>query len=192
MKFIGLAAIAMCLGMAPASYAMNNSTAAHYAIHAMEKLVGQGKLEEAFQTAFQNMTVQADANTPTFTVVLRQIPGVDKTARAVELTMNILGQMTSYTLVDGAIANNPPIWPDADAHELGEDAMHYLLDNVETHPELVPFDKDMAGLTLSQSSMVKDGMVMAVAEITSSSSKDTLRIVEDTSGVVQSAAIVNP
>lgn len=128
----------MKLFMMPLMIALGFSTVANakelpgkvseLALHRIEKLVILKKIEKTFLTDlktvdFKNLT-QSNPSDPAFQVTGSQVPGQDGTQKKIELNMDENGKTLSYNVLTGAVAKDPPQWPDKDALSLMEVGLH--------------------------------------------------------------------
>jgi hypothetical protein len=173
---------------------VTNAIAAHLGLHRLDRLVTLGKIDADFQTKFRAVTLEniphTQATEPAFKALLEQYPGADGTKNALEIIMNGSGKSLKDTVLSGAAAEGAPIWPEKDPVTLSELSQHFLLKQVQTKPELVPFVRALLGYDISQQ-VDPGGNKVAQVDIKSSETKDKFRIVLKTDGSIVSGAIMS-
>lgn len=183
-------AVSMVLGASAARAAdVNAATAAHLALHRMERLVSLKKVDEAFVTKFHKMTVAgSNAEAGGFRVVIAQYPGSDGTASTLEILLDAAGKPMKETVTPGAAAEGAPEWPDKGPVALVEAAQHHLLHG-QGQPELAPYLKALSAIEIAQ---IQDDAENPAAQIDFASPETPAiyRAVVSTGGDVLSSGIV--
>ena len=164
--------------------------AAELALHRMEKLVAQGKIDPSFESKFDRLNItalsHATADDPAFRTHLSQVPGADGSVKSLDIDQNEEGRALRHTVYSGTESTSPPVWPDNSPLTLSEFAMHCVEgeDNPACigNPTLVPFNTGFTSLAISQE--LQDGVPIAVIDIVSKDSPQTLRIRFTMAGVL--------
>jgi len=154
------------------------------------------KIDETFVSHFYGVSIeklaQSQPTDPVFKARGIQVPGANGASLEVDIFMDATGKALSNTLpAGGADSVNPPTWPSADAVTLGEDSMHYILDNAPTQADLQPFYTNFLSLILTQ---VQDaqGQILSHATVRSSSTNLILEIFLKPDGSFSSYSIKAP
>jgi hypothetical protein len=169
----------------------SSALAAHNALHYVDNLVARQQLEDGFVSKLKSITltqVMTGTTLVGYQVVLAQIPGSDGKASQVEVKLDPTAKALSFVYTAGTPALNAPQWADADSITLVEDSLHYVLHHA-TDEKIDPFNDGLASVILSQQ-VQTDGTIAAVIDIKASESTETLHIVENGSGAVESATVV--
>jgi hypothetical protein len=166
----------------------------HNATHKVEHLVGLRQIDAHFQDQFSSIQVQAltpaKPGDPVFKAIISEVPDAAGKAQQVEILLDANAKALSFNIVNGPASANAPAWPDADALSLGEDGLHYLLDNAAQHADLKPYLNGLTSLTLSPS---KDaaGNLMAQVQMTAKDSAAVLDVYLKADGSFVSYKISN-
>ncbi len=179
MKSMFIVGLTLSLLSVARAEAIPASKAAELAIHRIERLVTLNKINQNFVDHFYGISVesltQSAPTDPAFKASGLQVPGADGKSHEVDIFMDATGKALSSTVISGSDSVGAPIWPDKDPVSLGEDFMHYILDNAATISALQPFYTSFANLTLTQT---KDssGKTLSRATIRSSATNLILEI----------------
>jgi hypothetical protein len=167
----------------------------HNATHKVEHLVGLRQIDAHFQDQFNSIQVQAlspaKPGDPVYKTTISEVPDASGKAEQVEILLDASAKALSFNIINGPASVNAPAWPDADALTLGEDGLHYLLDNVTQHADMKPYLNGLASLTLNPS---KDGAgnLLAQVQMTAKDSTAVLDVYLKTDGSFVSYKITNP
>ncbi len=190
-----VAAFSALFGNTALAHEVSNAKAAELSLHRVERLVILRKIEEGFETKARNLALSLiphdDEAEPSFQATVSQWPGTDGTQRSVEIVMNAEGKTLKHTVVAGAEPANAPVWPDKDAVTLAENALHYVIEGAVTKPEVVPFNENLTGFTLSQETNA-EGAAGAVVDFRSSADARVLRVRVKADGTFDSAELITP
>jgi hypothetical protein len=101
---------------------------------------------------------------PTFKSVISQKVLADGILRKIEIILDEEGRPLSSieSPLVKATAETPVVWTDKDPTTLSENSLHYVIDNVATKPELVPYSDNLKSFSISQ---VKTAQGEVVAEV---------------------------
>lgn len=192
---LGLGFLGAILGSAVAfahGDGKTNAGAAELAVHRVDRLVDLNKIDASFQSNAQNMKVETIAHQhddePSFKVTLYQAPGADGSQKGVEIVLNENGKALSFRQIAGSDAVNVPAWGSLTATTLIENSLHYVLNNAEKKPELMPFFENMSSLKLSPGTN-SSGTSVAVVEIKATANDGVLRIKLKLDGSFDSAEV---
>lgn len=179
MKRIFIVGLTLSLLSTARAEAIPLSKAAELGIHRIERLVTLNKIDGNFVNHFSGISAESlTHNAPTdpaFKASGLQVPGADGKSHEVDIFMDVTGKALSYTVINGSDSVSVPTWPDKDPVSLGEDSMHYILDNAPTTPALQPFYASFTSLALTQG-MDANGRTMSRATIRSSATNLILEI----------------
>lgn len=130
---------------------------------------------------------------PTFKSVIAQKVLADGILRKIEIILDEEGRpLTNTELpVVKATAETPVVWTDKDPTTLSENSLHYLIDNVATKPELVPYSEKLKSFSISPAKTAQ-GEVIAEVKYIAQNVADILLIYMKLNGDFHSAKIAAP
>lgn len=172
---------------------LSSAKAAELALHRIEKLVFLKKIESSFQTKFIQLNlevlVQKLPSDPLFKAVASQPMAADGTQKKVEIILDAQGRTLQTYITKASEAETVPNLADKDPLTIAELSLHFLIDNVESKPELDVFADKLLSLSLAQVS-TPEGKVQVFTEIKTAGVKETLLIRSNSQGEVESFELV--
>lgn len=162
-------------------------TVAELALHRIEKLVQLNRVEAAYISNFQNVSVealtQANPNDPAFKTIVSQTDNAQVAPPRVNLLHKSDGKVLSHTIASG-IAGAALTWPNKDPLTISEATLHYIEEHGQHQTPLLLFDVGFKDLTVSQET--RNNVLVAIVNVTSNSSEQYAEFVISMDGVVQS------
>lgn len=161
---------------------VSNAKAAELALHRIERLVTQNKIDEDYLLKLKGIGLSVipqeprdNPLLPRFQIMAEAYAAKDGTKKRLEIWMNAKGKVLEHKPLPGGEPDGAPTWPDKDPVTLAENALHRILDNVSIVPALAPFFNSLIEFTISP---ITDeaGSLLAAIDVMSSESNDILRI----------------
>lgn len=182
--FIAISAIAH-----PGGPGVSNAKAIELSAHRVDRLVALNKIDASFLKKLDKIEV---------TVVQNQAPIFYKTRVSqtkpaqgnpmqLEISLDEDGKPLAFQLVPNGVAGPDLAWPEKNAGELTENALHYVLENA-TDAKVALFDKAATNFTLTQGTL--NGQAVARGQVTSSATTEKLNIYLKLDGTFISAEVV--
>ncbi len=182
--FIAVSAIAHTGGPG-----VSNAKAIELSAHRVDRLVALNKIDTSFLKKLDKIEV---------TVVQNQAPVYYKTRISqtqpsegnpiqLEISLDEDGKPLAFLLLPNGVAGPDLAWPDKNAGELTENALHYVLDHA-TEAKVALFDKAATNITLTQE--ILNGQTVALGQITSSATTEKLNVYLKLDGTFISAEVV--
>lgn len=174
--------------LAPLMAMSSPLTVAELALHRIEKLVQLNRIEAAYISNFQNISVEAltqvNPNDPAFKSVVSQTEANEQDAPPrVNLLHKSDGKVLSHTVAAG-VPGAALTWPNKDPLTISEAALHYIEEHSQHQAPLLVFDVGFKDLTVGQDT--RNGVLVAIVNVTSNNSNQYAEFVVGMDGVVQS------
>lgn len=161
---------------------VSNAKAAELALHRIDRLVAQNKIDEDYLLKLKALELSIvpqespdNPLLPKFRIMAETYAAKDGTKKRLEIWMNAKGKVLEHKPLPGGEPDGAPTWPDKDPVTLAENALHRILDNVSVIPSLVPFFNSLVEFTISPITD-ETGSLLAAIDVMSSESHDILRI----------------
>lgn len=163
-------------------------TATELALHRIEKLVQLKRIDETYITNFQHVSAkaltQSQPTDPAFqTVVSQTTPDSEEAPPKIELVHKADGKVLSHKVATGT-AGAPLTWSNKDPVTIASAALHYIEEHSQHQPPLLLFDVGFKDLTVGQD--VRDGVLVAIVNVTSNNINQYAEFIIGMDGVVQS------
>lgn len=167
----------------------SNAKALELSAHRIDRLVTLNKIDASFLKKLDKIEV---------TVVPNQVPVFYKTRISqtkpqqgnpmqLEISMDEDGKPLAFQLLPNGVAGPDLAWPDKNAGELMENALHYVLENA-TNGKITLFDKSATSIVLTKETL--SGQVVARGQVTSSATTEKLNIYLKLDGTFISAIVI--
>lgn len=149
-----------------------------------------------YQYKFFSMSVEGLAHQneddPSFKATAYQFKSHNGAQKAVEIILDDEGRPLSYQEVAGDVSQSAPVYQDNDPTTLSENALHYLLNNVGTKPELSPYNLKLQSFTILPSLDNGGRIVGAVIDFSANGESKLLRMRMKANGDFDSLELVSP
>jgi len=189
MKFLLLAFSILMTGASSANAEqVSLAKAAELGCHRIERLVTLKRIDAAFLEKFYGLKIEKlDSAEAAFRFTGFQALAADGSSRRVEILMDANGKASAHQVTDAAEGNSPA-WPQTDPVTLMEYALHYVLENGATKPEVAPFFNNLIEGTLTQL-QAANGQTVAQATFKTSESEKVLFVIQGLDGTFISAEV---
>ena len=191
-KFILLSVMFGQLALLENSFGETVSVAkgAELSLHRVERLVVLKKIDLAFQSMLKNLFIevvpQENPGEAFFNVTVKQFPAADGNTRNLLLSLNEEGKTLKHVVEGTSNGEGAPIWSDKDPVTLGENALHFVLEESEKgNPDVIPFNTALTSFDISQIAL-EDGALKASVKMTSSEVTKVLEVILNLDGTYHS------
>lgn len=168
---------------------VSNAKAIELSAHRVDRLVALNKIDASFLKKLDTIEV---------TVVQNQAPVYYKTRVSqtkpaqgnplqLEISFDEDGKPLAFQLVPNGVAGADLAWPEKNAGELTENALHYVLENA-ADSKVTLFDKSATSFALTQGKL--NGQTVARGQVTSSATTEKLNIYLKLDGTFISAEVI--
>lgn len=152
------------------------SKATELGVHRIERLVTLKRIDETFRTQLVSLRAErTEENGAAYKVYGYVAPASNGKSSAITLWQDSQGKTLAHSVDQQAAPANPFNWPSKDPVNLTEEALHFVLEGWEKHPEVKDFYVDLKTLSLRP---VQDdrGDLVAQFSVTSGHTDKTLII----------------
>lgn len=191
----GALGFVILVGSAQAQAAsVNNGKATELALHRVERLVIQNKIDASFQTKLSGVSVKVipphHGGDPSFEILIAQYPAADGSRRKVMIPIDSTGKAGTQKVTNGGEAANAPAWPEKDSISLFEESLHWLAEQSKTKPEFSAIESALSVVSLTQVTG-QGGSLLAQVDLEGKEKEPFLRVRLKTDGTFDSSEFVS-
>ena len=168
---------------------VSNAKAIELSAHRIDRLVALNKIDVSFLKKLDTIEVIVVENQAPLYYKTRvsQTKPAEGQPMQVEISFDDDGKPLAFQLIANGVAGPDKGWPDKTAGELSENALHYVLENAGD-AKIALFDKAATSFNLSKTILNKQ--TVALGQMKSSATTETLNIYLNLDGTFISAEVV--
>jgi hypothetical protein len=141
---------------------MTTTKIAELAAHRLDRLITQGKVDQAFNTHLEKINVALSTDSPTaFRAEIIQTALPETLPLRLEILFDANGKVLSFAQLPGGAAGANPQWTEADGITLIENALHAVMDH-DHDANIQPFSQSINSLTLGKATYAGEHVALVI------------------------------